>query len=82
MASGHIEGEAKLRSPSGPCRREDGRRIVTLPAVVVEALAEHMVRYPGKSPEAFVFLSSQGKHLRRSSFNRRVWQLNRLIEGA
>ena len=24
--------------------------------------------------KAFVFLSSQGKHLRRSNFNRRVWQ--------
>jgi len=51
-----------------------GRRTVALPAVVVEALAEHLARYTAKSPEAFVFLSSQGKHLRRSNFNRRVWQ--------
>jgi integrase len=42
--------------------------------VVVEALAEHLARYTAKSPEAFVFLSSQGKHLRRSNSNRRVWQ--------
>jgi hypothetical protein len=29
---------------------EDGRRTVTLPAVVVEALAEHLRRYTAKSP--------------------------------
>ena len=58
----------------GPPKSAAGRRTVTLPAVVVEALAEHLRRYTAKSPEAFVFLSSQGKHLRRSNFNRRVWQ--------
>jgi integrase len=51
-----------------------GRRAVSLPAVVVEALGEHLRSYTAKSPEAFVFLSSQGTHLRRSNFNRRVWQ--------
>ena len=58
----------------GPPKSAAGRRTVTLPAVVVSALAEHLARYTSKSPEAFVFLSSQGKHLRRSNFNRRVWQ--------
>jgi integrase len=58
----------------GPPKSAAGRRTVTLPAVVVEALAEHLSRYTAKSPEASVFLSSQGKHLRRSNFNRRVWQ--------
>jgi integrase len=58
----------------GPPKSAAGRRTVTLPAVVVEALADHLRRYTAKSPEAFVFLSSQGKHLRRSNFNRRVWQ--------
>ena len=56
----------------GPPQSAAGRRTVTLPAVVVEALAEHLARYTAKSPEAFVFLSSQGKHLRRGNFNRRV----------
>jgi integrase len=41
---------------------------------VVEDLAEHLARYTARSPPAFVFLSSQGTHLRRSNFNRRVWQ--------
>jgi integrase len=58
----------------GPPKSAAGRRTVTLPAVVVEALAEHLAHYTAKSPEAFVFLGSQGKHLRRSNFNRRVWQ--------
>jgi integrase len=58
----------------GPPKSAAGRRTVTLPAVVVEVLAEHLARYTAKSPEAFVFLSSQGRHLRRSNFNRRVWQ--------
>jgi len=50
-----------------------GRRTVTLPAAVVAALAEHLADYTAPSPDAFVFLSSQGRHLRRSNFNRRVW---------
>jgi len=58
----------------GPPKSAAGRRTVTLPAVVVEALAEHLARYTAKSSEAYVFLSSQGRHLRRSNFNRRVWQ--------
>jgi integrase len=41
---------------------------------VVDALTEHLRHYTAKSPEAFVFLSSQGRQLRRSNFNRRVWQ--------
>jgi integrase len=53
----------------GPPKSAASRRTVTLPAVVVEALAEHLGRYTAKSPEAFVFLSSQGTHLRRSNFN-------------
>jgi integrase len=58
----------------GPPKSAGSRRTVTLPAVVVEALAEHLTRDTAKSPEAYVFLSSQGKHRRRSNFNRRVWQ--------
>jgi integrase len=41
---------------------------------VVAALAQHLVHYTAPSPDALVFLSSQGKRLRRSNFNRRVWQ--------
>ena len=37
-------------------------------------VAEHLAHCTAQSPEAFVLQSSQGTHLRRSNFNRRVWQ--------
>jgi integrase len=58
----------------GPPKSAAGRRTVTLPTVVVVALAEHLVKYTAKQPDAFVFLSRHGTYLRRSNFNRRVWQ--------
>jgi integrase len=58
----------------GPPKSAAGRRTVTLPAAVVAALAEHLANYTRDSPDTFVFLSSLGRHLRRSNFNRRVWQ--------
>jgi hypothetical protein len=58
----------------GPPKSTAGRRTVTLPTAVVAALAEHLANYTEESPDALVFLSSQGRHLRRSNFNRRVWQ--------
>ena len=58
----------------GPPKSAAGRRTVTLPAAVVAALGEHLARYTAKQPDAFVFLSSQGHHLRRSNFNRRIWR--------
>jgi integrase len=58
----------------GPPKSAAGRRTVTLPAAVVAALAEHLANYTEESPDAFVFLSSQGTQPRRSNFNRRVWQ--------
>jgi integrase len=58
----------------GPPKSAAGRRTVNLPAAVVAALAEHLADYTAASPDAFVFLSSQDRHLRRSNFNRRVWQ--------
>src|SRR5215218_3722320 len=58
----------------GPPKSAAGRRTVVLPDTVVAALAHHLIHYTAQSPDALVFLSSQGKHLRRSNFNRRVWQ--------
>jgi hypothetical protein len=45
-------------------------------ALVVVAVAHRRLApsCTAKSPEAFVFLSNQVRHLRRSNFNRRVWQ--------
>jgi integrase len=65
-----VNGAFSVRPPTSAASRPT----VTLPAVVVEALAEHLARYTAKSPEAIEFLSSQGTHLRRSNVNHRVWQ--------
>jgi integrase len=55
----------------GPPKSAAGRRTVALPAAVVTTLAQHLAHYTARSPDAFVFLSSQGTYLRRSNFNRR-----------
>jgi integrase len=65
----------------GPPKSAAGRRTVALPAAVVEALTDHLARYTAKEPAAWVFLSSQGRHLRRSNFNRRVWKPATLAAG-
>jgi integrase len=40
----------------GPPKSAAGHRTVTLPAAVVDALAEHLRRYVARQPDAFVFL--------------------------
>jgi integrase len=55
----------------GPPKTEAGRRVVTLPALAVAALAEHLDRYAAPGPDGLVFLSARGKYLARSSF--RLW---------
>jgi hypothetical protein len=46
---------------------------VTLPAVAA-ALTEHLATYSQPGPGGLVFSSAGGGLLRRSNFNRRVWQ--------
>jgi integrase len=58
----------------GPPKTEAGRRTVTLPAVAAVALAEHLTIYSQPGPDGLVFTSAEGGLLRRSNFNRRVWQ--------
>jgi integrase len=58
----------------GPPKTEAGQRTVTLPAVAAAALAEHLTTYSQPGPEGLVFTSTEGGLLRRSNFNRRVWQ--------
>jgi integrase len=58
----------------GPPKTEAGRRTVTLPAVAAAALAEHLATYSQPGPDGLVFTSTEGGLLRRSNFNRRVWQ--------
>jgi integrase len=52
----------------GPPKTEASFRTVPMPTVVIEALAEHLARFkPG--PDNVVFTNSQGRPLRRNTFN-------------
>jgi integrase len=58
----------------GPPKSEAGTRTVTLPAVAVVALADHLDRHPGAGTDGLVFPAADGDgYLRRSNFRRRVW---------
>ncbi|MEV0400592.1 tyrosine-type recombinase/integrase [Actinoallomurus sp. NPDC050550] len=54
----------------GPPKSRAGKRVVSFPAVIVPALAEHLDAYVGDDPDAFVFLGAKGGFLRGSSFRR------------
>ncbi len=55
-------------------KTEAGRRLVSLPPHVMPELARHLMIYVEESEESLVFTSPDGTPLRRSNFNRRVWQ--------
>jgi len=48
--------------------------MVTIPRVVVEALADHLAEYALPGPDGLVFPSSNGTFIRRSNFNRWAWR--------
>jgi len=56
----------------GPPKSRAGSRTVSVPAAVVEALAEHIAGYVGPGREALVFSGPKGAPLRRSNFNKLV----------
>jgi integrase len=57
-----------------PPKPEAGRRVVTLPRIVVEALAEHLEEYAEPGPDGLVSTTPKGGYLLRSPFNRFVWR--------
>jgi integrase len=56
----------------GPPKSRAGSRTVSVPAALVEALAEHIASYVGDGREALVFSGPKGAPLRRSNFNKLV----------
>jgi integrase len=64
--------ELKGRLAIGPPKTKASRRRVSLPAGVVEELAEHL-RYPGR-PTDFVFRARGGQVLRVSNFRQKIWR--------
>ncbi len=59
-----VQGRLSL----GPPKTSAGKRTVTLPASLTDALAEHIAGRTG-----FVFTSPEGGPIRRTNFRRRVW---------
>ena len=59
----------------GPPKTAAGRRLIALPPHVVPVLEWHLASFVGTDPLSHVFTSPDGAPLRRSNFNRRVWQL-------
>jgi integrase len=64
--------ELKGRLAIGPPKTKASRRKVSLPAGMVDKLAEHL-RHPGR-PTDFVFRARGGQVLRISNFRQHVWR--------
>jgi len=58
----------------GPPKTEASRRTVAIPPHILGALDEHLSRFVERDPRSPVFTAPEGAPLRRSNFNRRVWQ--------
>jgi integrase len=58
----------------GPPKTDAGRRLVALPPHIEAQLAWHLDTFVESDPTSIVFTSPEGTPLRRSNFNRRVWQ--------
>ena len=56
----------------GKPKTDAGIRDVTVPPHVAEQLREHMKRYTGNGPEAFVFTTTRGKRLSTTAFTKSV----------
>ncbi len=49
-------------------------RVVVIPELVRDLLAEHLARHVEEHPDALVFTAPEGTLLRNSNFHRRVWK--------
>ncbi len=56
----------------GPPKTDAGIRDVTVPPHVAEQLREHMKKYTGRGPEAFVFTTTRGRRLSTTAFTKSV----------
>lgn len=54
----------------GPPKSRAGRRVVSLPPVVVSALRDHLAAHVGAAPEALVFTGLNGKAIWRGNLNK------------
>jgi integrase len=57
-----------------PPKTPASHRTVPLPQVVVNALVEHLERFPIQHPDRLVFTDEAGQALRRTAFAREIWR--------
>lgn len=50
-----------------------GNRVVTMPAAIVPAIAEHLARFAKPGDDGLVFVRPLGGVLRESNFNNKIW---------
>lgn len=80
LAAGTVRIERQLQELKsgelqvGPPKTDAGRRVVSLPPHVLPELEGHLETYVRPAKSSLVFTSPDGTQLRRSNFNRRVWQ--------
>lgn len=73
--------EVDGRIEFGPPKTESGRRTVALPGFLVDELERHLSMWAERGPDGLVFPAPEGGPMRRSNFNRRVWQPARKAAG-
>jgi integrase len=57
----------------GPPKSAAGKRVVTIPEVIVSVIQWHLNCFAEDGDEGLIFLSPEGKPLHHSNFRRRVW---------
>lgn len=70
------ESAADLRGGirhTGPPKSDAGRRVVTIPAAVVPAIADHLDRFAQPGEGGLVFIGPRGGVLRESNFVNDIW---------
>jgi integrase len=55
---------------AGPPKSAAGRRVVSVPPMVMEAVDDHLVEFVGKEPAALVFTGPKGGAIRRGNFRK------------
>ena len=65
-----VDGDLTLGAPP---KTKASRSSVSVPAPIIEVLAQHVAEYPDPD-RGLMFTSENGALLRRSNFRRRVWQ--------
>lgn len=69
QAFGEIRGQGLVL---GPPKSRAGRRVVSIPSVVLPAICEHLDAYAGTTEDAFVFTGENGRPIWRGNFNKLV----------